>query len=168
MIVKIHILGELRKLNSLYTHASQQGKNQECDFYSKLAFLELCGWTEESIDDLVLSCIKRKKINIVKSEFEKRIGYVYGFEYEKHFRSILFNAIGAIGLEKIERKIDKKLQTMLGSALDELWKKRGLHAHASLRRSAQYLDAPSVTIARFWDIYNGLAEYQKKLIVCGY
>ena len=168
MIAKGHILKELNKLNTLYGIVGSQGKNEEADFYAKLAFLELCGWVEDSIDDLALRCVKRKGVIQLLNDFSKKLGYVYGFEYDRHFRSVLFQTIGAVGLEKVDKKVDSKQRALLEAALNGLWQKRKRHAHSSLRRSARYLDAPSVTLGQLGIIYTGLVEYEKKMRACGY
>lgn len=168
MIVKTHILRELTKLDKLYNQATVKGRNSEADFYAKIAFIELCGWTEDSIDDLALRSAKRKGVALVYGDFEEKIKYVYGFEYKKHFRTILFNTIGVTGVERVEKKVNRRLQVLLISALNDLWKKRHHHAHSYLRRSAVYLDAPTITLRRFWNIYWGLVEYDKKMRKCRY
>jgi hypothetical protein len=53
MIAKTYILNNLSTIEKLYNDSSSI-KNSL--FYSKLAILELCGWTEESMDDIIKKC----------------------------------------------------------------------------------------------------------------
>lgn len=47
----------LKKLDELYTeHVGQDDKDFELSMYCKLAALELCGWFEETHDELVRKC----------------------------------------------------------------------------------------------------------------
>ena len=51
MIAKSYILANLNALDARYKRASRA---KDALFASKLALLELCGWIEESMDDIVV------------------------------------------------------------------------------------------------------------------
>ena len=72
----------------------------EALLFSKLATLELCGWIEVSMDDIVLRHSRRTLREPVNRAFcEKRIVKpIYGFDYDIHFRKML---MGLIGLEGV-------------------------------------------------------------------
>ena len=56
MIARTYILDNLNKLDVRYRKAATL---KDSLFYSKLAVLELCGWIEESMDDVILRCARR-------------------------------------------------------------------------------------------------------------
>lgn len=101
MIVKGYIENTIDELDKLYNASTSQKKTI---YYSKLALLELCGWLEETMDNIVEAhCNRKLKLTANKTEFKKeRIKPIYGFEYNRHFRPMLMAAIGIIELEKIE------------------------------------------------------------------
>jgi hypothetical protein len=129
-------------------------------FYSKLAILELCGWIEGSMDDIVLTCANRhlKHPSNLRRVEREIVGKTYGFEYEKHFRNMLFQLVGTINVEKIERKFDPAKFQVLKSQLGVLKSIRDEEAHTHLKGVTKRLDAPSVTKGRFFLIYDGLKD----------
>ena len=88
MIARSYILDNLTTLDRKYRNSTT---TKESLFYSKLAVLELCGWIEESMDDIVLRCARRHlkdqaNIDYVHEDIVKR---TYGFDYQRHFRRML-------------------------------------------------------------------------------
>ena len=57
MISKSYISSTLNDLERLYNSANSQKKTI---YYSKLAVIELCGWIEETVDDILLMHVNRK------------------------------------------------------------------------------------------------------------
>ena len=51
MIARSYIKSTLEELDKLYNQASSQKK---AIYFSKLALMELCGWIEESLDNIVI------------------------------------------------------------------------------------------------------------------
>lgn len=155
MITKSYIQKNLHQIENLYNRSSNI---QDGLFYSKLAILELCGWIEISMDDIVTRISKK---NLKQSEnidfIEKTvIKKTSGFEYASYFRKMLINTIGIIGVEKLEKKADSmKFQRMI-SSLHCLKEDRNSEAHTYIKGTTRRLNAPSVTKNRFPDIYNGL------------
>ena len=97
----------LKKLDELYTeHVGQDDKDFELSMYCKLAALELCGWFEETHDELVRECFFKNlpEENAKKCE-ELYISPIYGLSYDRHFRPLLVNLIGAIKVYKFEEEI---------------------------------------------------------------
>jgi hypothetical protein len=162
MIAKSYIKGNLERIERLYNKSSNI---QDGLFYSKLAILELCGWIEISMDDIILRLAKKhlkqsKNIGFVEKEVIKR---TYGFDYSRHFRKMLINIIGIAGVEKLEKKIDSiKFQLMI-SSLDSLKLYRDSEAHTYIKGTTKRMDAPSVTMNRISDIYNGLKNIDDEL-----
>lgn len=160
MLAKTYILHNLNALNQKYNKAT---KLKDSLFFSKLAILELCGWIEESMDDLVRRCAKQKlkeqdNINYVNTVVIKK---TYGFEYQKNFRQMLIKLIGLINVERIERKMDAGKFQRLQSTLSALKTARDAEAHTHIKGITRNINAPSITLRQFNDVYDGLAEVDK-------
>lgn len=165
MIARVYVERELKKLDRLYSQASSGPDPYLPKLYSKLAVLELCGWTEEYMDNLIARHTKRKRlkeahnIDFVEKEIIKKN---WGFSYDYHFRRMLIQTISIIELERLEKKLNQTLKASLEAALTKLHPERDTHAHVTVR-TAKTFTAPSVCIALFKDIQNGLFEYEKRL-----
>lgn len=162
MIYKSYIETNLRNLENLYNHSS--GAKPPL-YYSKLALLELCGWIEISMDDIVLRCAKKKlrepnNIQFVNKSIIKRI---HGFEYNQYFRVMLMQVIGIIALERIEKSINTSTFSLFQSTLNNLKTARDGHAHTYIKNITIAIDAPSVTKGNFINVYNGLKAFEDKL-----
>lgn len=164
MITKTNILKNLNQLDVAFRKAKSQKHSL---YFSKLAILELCGWIELSMDDII-ECHCNRKIKLkdnrkfVKQDVVRR---TYGFDYEKNFRKMLINLIGIVGCEKIESKLPPSIHARLVADLDALKRARDSLAHTYLKGAVAtiHIDAPSVTKARFTTIYDGLIEIEKGL-----
>jgi hypothetical protein len=160
--VRTYIATNLREINSAHNAASKQ---KHALYLSKLAILELCGWIELSMDDIIRMYSRRKlrdPNNILFVENEV-IGRNFGFVYSRNFRSMLIRALGLADLERIERKIDATTRARLEAHLNALASVRNNLAHTYLRGITVTIDAPSATIARFNDVYDGLVEYERRI-----
>ena len=123
MIAISKIKQNIEQLERLYNDSSNQRKEF---FYSKLAILELCGWIEETMDKIIKIYSNRKiKDSTNKKKLEDFIQQTYSFEYSK-FRQILIQTIGIIGVEKLEKKLDKLKLARLQSTLGTLKKPRDI------------------------------------------
>ena len=162
MIGKTSILDNLKRLETLYNESARSPKKSL--FYSKLAILELCGWIEESMDDIVRKCANKKlKLDNNQERISEIIEHTYGFSYKNHFRKMLTELIGLINVERLEKRVDKiKFQNMC-STLGLLRDFRDTEAHTHLKGTIKILDAPSVTINKFSKVYEGLKEFEEKL-----
>jgi hypothetical protein len=85
MIAKTYILSNLRSLDYSYRHAKTA---KDAQFFAKLAILELCGWIEESMDDIILRWGRKQlketaNLNYCEKDIVKR---TYGFDYDVNFR----------------------------------------------------------------------------------
>jgi len=162
MVGKTSILENLNRLETLYNASTTSGKKSL--FYSKLAILELCGWIEESMDDIVRKCANRKLKEAGNQEhIESVIKYTYGFTYDKHFRKMLIELIGLINVERLEMRIDRVKFQNMKSTLGLLRQFRDTEAHTHLKGITRALDAPSATINKFFKVYEGLKEFENKL-----
>ena len=162
MIAKSYITSNLKQLESAYNKST--GKHSL--YFSKLAILELCGWIEMSVDDIIDQYARRKlhqQSNI--SAMEEAVRGVYGFHYKKHFRKLLISAVGLTGVEKIEQNVSPVVLARLTSQLGSLYTMRNSLAHTYVkgRHGTINIDAPSTTIGRFQNIYDGLVEVETAL-----
>ncbi len=117
------------------------------------------------MDNIVRCCANRNLKDKTNREFVKEqiIKRTYGFEYDKHFRRMLIQVVGLTAFERLEKRMDSaKLQLMKG-ALCSLRTPRDTEAHTHLKGITRRLDAPSVTKARFIDVYHGLRELEATL-----
>jgi hypothetical protein len=164
MIVKTYILQNLAQLDSAFRRAKTQ---KHAIYFSKLAILELCGWIEISMDDIIMGHCGRhvsvpKNTKFVSDDIVKR---TYGFDYERNFRRMLINLIGIVTCEKVEAQIPVGIHTRFVAQLHSLKLVRDSLAHTYLKGSVatMAIDAPSVTKARFTDIYDGLKAFEQSL-----
>jgi uncharacterized Fe-S cluster-containing radical SAM superfamily enzyme len=89
----------LDELENLYNSASENGveNSKILILYSKLAILELCGWIEETQDEIIINYVKTKLQRVETiTYFEKEIvDKIYGFHYNnQYFRKMLVYTIG--------------------------------------------------------------------------
>jgi len=154
------MLANLSKLDRLYRNASTV---KEGLFYSKLALLELCGWIEESMDDIVMRCCIRCVRDERNRKFIRKqvVERTYGFEYDKHFRKMLISMIGVIGVERLERKIPPQTLAQLKATLHALELARNPEAHTHIKGVTRRIDAPSAMLQHFTQIFTGLKEYER-------
>lgn len=162
MISKNSILGNLKSLDNCYRKAKSQ---KEALFYSKLAILELCGWVEETMDDIVMRCAIRhlKERNNRKYCKDNIVKKTYGFDYERNFRFMLIRLLGLVNVERIERQVDARKRSGLEGALGSLKAVRDAEAHTHLKGTTRRLNAPSFTITQFKPLYEGLVEFDMKI-----
>lgn len=162
MIARSYILANLKTLDLKYNRATS---TRDSLFYSKLAILELCGWIEESMDDIVLRCAYRHladtdNITFVKKQIIKRN---YGFDYKDNFRKMLVQLLGIINVEKIEKRMDQGKLMRLTATLNGLREIRNTEAHTHIKGVTRSINAPSVTLSQFPALYDGLLEFRTAL-----
>lgn len=160
MIAQSYITSNLKAINRSYLKASSQ---RESLFFSKLAILELCGWIEESMDDVIMRCAIRHlkepaNRQYCRKEFVER---TYGFDYHNNFRFMLVRLLGLINVESIEARVDRHKLDSMTAALSSLKVQRNTEAHTHLKGITHTINAPSVTIAQFQPLYEGLREFDR-------
>lgn len=159
MINKRQIQNNLNQINKLYR---KNIGNRKALFYSKLAILELCGYIEESMDDMIQSLAKRhlKEKNNLDYIDDPVIKRTYGFDYNSDFRNMLIQLIGVINIEKLENNVDATKFHTMKSTLGSLKQCRDLQAHTHIKGTTQRIDSPSLTQNRFQKIYEGLKDVE--------
>lgn len=164
MIAKTYILENLRQLESAYRKARTQKHGV---FFAKLAILELCGWIEISMDAIIIEHCNRHVTSTANANFIERdiVKRTYGFDYNNHFRKMLISLVGIISCEKVEARIPQAVHVRLVAQLRSLKAVRDSLAHTYLKGSVvtMNIDAPSVTMARFNEIYLGLQAFEQAL-----
>jgi hypothetical protein len=161
MIAYSYIETNLDALDKSYLSSKS---NKSKMYLSKVATLELCGWIEVSIDDSIPRCSNRiLKTKKSKDSVEDKVKNTYGFEYEKHFRSLITLLIGHFGFERIEKGIDAQIVANFKSELGNLKVARNSLAHTYTRGVTPHYDAPSVTKNRYQKVRAGLSEYDRML-----
>lgn len=162
MIVKRSIQANLRELDRAYRSATRP---KDALFFSKLAILELCGWIEESMDDIVLRCSTRHLSDSANVRYcEKAIvRKTYGFDYDANFRWMLIRLVGLINVEALEKALDPVKISALSGALATLKQQRNTEAHTHIKGLTKTINAPSVTLAQLAPVYEGLLEIDRRM-----
>lgn len=151
MIVKKHIQNTLIHLDRKYGDSQTSPIQEDSVYFSKLAILEYCGWIEESLDILVRRSMKnRLKTAQFRESLEAVISGTHGFEYKRHFRTMLSRAIGLRSVEIIELRLrtEGKLE-ILTSELESMKEFRDNAAHTWIKGTTMNYPAPSLVKASF-------------------
>jgi len=98
-------------------------------FFPRYSILEVCGWLEMAVDDILLQ-IYRTKTGETMSENKKEfyIGNIYGLA-NNSFEKILSNIVGFVNLKKIEKSPINADYQFLKSFIGEIFEKRNRLAH---------------------------------------
>lgn len=157
------ILKSLELLDDMYRNATNEKENL---FFSKLAIIELCGWIEETMDRIVLECARRnlKEQKNVDSYGENVVEKTYGFDYKKNFRHMLSHLIGLINVERIEQSIEASKHALFLSTLGALKEVRNSIAHTHIQGTTPSINAPSLTLAQFHRVKEGLIAFEAELL----
>lgn len=163
MIKKLNIHNNIDSIDKLF---NQTRSKKELFFYSKLAILELCGWIEITMDDIILNYSNKKLlVSSNKTLVEKNVKRLYSFDYDK-FRDLATDLVGLVRVEKLETKLDLtgSLQ-ILRTTLGNLKTKRDslAHTHSQKTQITARIYAPSDIKNDFLKIYSCLQEFQREL-----
>lgn len=118
-------------------------------FFSKLAVIELSGWLEDSVDDILYEYIGQHLldsdvIDPVKDIIQKN----YGFKYSSNILKICLSVLGANNWENIVDKLKpveyQNLKTITGSLTNS--RNKAAHTSSVVTRT---FNAPSSTLADF-------------------
>ncbi len=163
MIAKSYITSTLFELDKLYNNSTSQKK---AIYFSKLALIELCGWIEETLDDIILKHANRH-LKVPSNKAYCLVSIVkpnYGFEYKKNVRPMLISLLGLIEVEKLEKELEKTAQvTLLKGYLGNIKDSRNIAAHTHLKGVTRHFNAPSRTIGDFNRISVILEQIDKEL-----
>lgn len=161
MLPKQPINDLLDELKTLYDSSSDTNHKV---YYSKLALMELCGWIELCIDDIIVNYVDSRLIltnnlNLAKSTFIKQ---TYGFEYDKNLRPLLIKIIGLINVEKVEDVLDFDGGTfiLLKSQLNNLVSLRNAAAHTSIVGVTHTYQSPHSILTQLNNIFVHLSKLE--------
>lgn len=161
MISHSYIAKNLRYLDKKYQSSNSV---TEASYCSKLAILELCGWIELSMDDMILkACVRGVKNSGFRKAIKDKVKRNYGFEYERHFQSMVTALIGYRGYEKIEKTIPTSVKVSFKAELSILKDRRNSLAHTYFKGVTHHYDAPSLTVQRYNAVSSGLTAYDRAL-----
>ena len=161
MISHSYIKSNLEYLDRVYQRANS---NKEASYCSKLAILELCGWIELSMDDIVLrGCVRGLKQEKNRKAVREKVKRNYGFEYKRHFVSLITSLVGFHGYETLEKSIPTTVSAKFKSELGNLKVLRNSLAHTYYKGGTHHYDAPSATFSRYESVAAGLDAYDKAL-----
>lgn len=164
MINKKHIQNNLLQLHRYYRKSffgRNTSDNRKVLYYSKLAIIELCGWTEESMDDIVLTCAKRCLTDTRNiTDLEESIGRTWGFDYSSDFRKLLIQVMGLVNVETLERNIDQIQLQRMRTDFGHLKPDRNEYSHTHIKGTPR-IDSTAVTIGRFRNIYACLKDFER-------
>lgn len=163
MITDLEVRANLESLDQQFQASTS---NTESLFCAKMAVIELCGWIEEAMDDIVMQCSARSLQKTKNHDYclKTIVGRNSGFGYKEHFRRMLMQVIGLIGVEKVESATDAAKFSALRSELGNLKVIRNQVAHTYTKISVQVtLTAPSSLIPRLTTVYNGLKEFDREI-----
>lgn len=143
--------------------------------HSKASILEVCGWVEEVMDDIVLCsanrcCLPPERISQIKSNYIKP---TYGFDYKRHFEKMLSAVVGFVVLEKVENQVGVLMMQQLTGTLTNLIPLRNHYAHTHFNLGNPYppnltsVPTPSVLKQFALTAENGLQALEAGLIANG-
>lgn len=163
MLAKSYIADNLQKIERLYNTSPSVQKGL---FYSKLAVIELCGWIEISMDDIILRLATKQlrepnNRKYIENEIIKRN---YNFDYERNFLPMVEAVVGRNGIERMNLRIDNTLIPPLIGTLSTLKAARNQLAHQYIKGTTLVIDAPSLTHARLHIVWAGLKNLEAVLL----
>lgn len=156
----------LQTLTGLFAAAVIAGDPKVANFYSKLAIQEVCGWTEECMDEILNA--HKDRMGLTKSENrDSATGIIesqHGFTYEKHFRKTIKRIIGIFEFDRLEEMFDEEIFFYFNEAIKSLATERNSISHTSIE-STPRLTTPSTCVVYFRYIKRGLFEIEDQLEV---
>lgn len=156
------IYSTLRELESRYS--ADGVSDRELELLSKLAIIELGGWVEERIDEIVYEYVQRRlsdaeEIDRIKKEV---IDKVYGFDYEADIRPMIEHVVGSVNYCLIKTELmHSGGYFILKSILGTLKHERNRVAHTHWTGVTRKLAAPSSTINWLNGIYRYVCDIEK-------
>ena len=166
MLPKQPIKDLLDELRILYDSTSDSNHKV---YYSKLALIELCGWIELCIDEILENCIDLKlnlptNINLAKNTYVKN---TYGFEYDRNLRPLLIKIIGLINIEHVEDllEFDNGTFTLLKAQLNNLVSLRNQAAHTTIVGVTHTYQAPNSIITNLNNVHSYLTKLELTLLM---
>ena len=166
MLPKQPIKDLLDELRILYDSTSDSNHKV---YYSKLALMELCGWIELCIDEILEKYIDLKlalpiNVTLAKTNYVKN---TYGFEYDKNLRPLLIKIIGLINVEQVEDllEFDSGTFTLLKAQLNNLVSLRNQAAHTTIVGVTHTYQAPNSIITNLNNVHLHLTKLEQTIMM---
>ncbi len=172
MLANVDLLDNLAQLDTTFNQAIASGNTRLQDLCCKASILELCGWVEQCLDQIVIDSATRlalapTTIERIKTEY---VSKTYGFKYRENFEKMILSTIGFKGLKKVEAStlVAPTIDGFI-SSLRDLTKQRNFYAHTHYSLSQKYpdgypsIDTPSVVKSKAITIRTFLLNYEKAL-----
>ncbi len=167
MIDYVRIKNTLELLDQEYNNAqnSTQVDPQMPVLFSKLAILELCGWIEVSVDNVLFEYVNK---NVFKEENKKiikgRIDANYGFKFKTNLQPLFCSVFGIKNYEAIIGALSDQELANMQTTLGNLAKSRDIAAHnnTEIGMTPTY-NAPSQTITDYIKIKPAFEKIEKEI-----
>lgn len=141
---------------------------------SKASILEVCGWVEQAMDQLVSDAagrcaLSQKRIDWLNQSY---ISKTYGFTYQKHFEKMIVAVVGYRILEQAEISVGGAILAMNGS-LTSLTPLRNHYAHTHFDhlnpfpKNMSAIPAPTAMNNHAQIVFVGLTELENQLSLLG-
>ena len=144
MIDYVSIQNTLNRLDAEYCSTTDV---QLPILYSKLAVLELCGWIETNIDNILFEYVNSHIIDIdCKNGIETIINRNYGFHYANNLFPLFCSVLGINNLENILDKLSstdfQNLKSITGTYTQE--RNKAAHTDTPIGTTRTYRSPSSV------------------------
>ncbi|WP_455524138.1 hypothetical protein [Porphyromonas endodontalis] len=158
MVNYTDIENTLKDLDSTYSTFMSHPSLPE--LLSKTALIELCGWIEDSIDQILYDYLgsRLSNLDLVKN-IKDQIKRNHGFKYE----SVLGMLSMAIGARDLEILLSKIQFPILEGHLNAYSSKRNKAAHTHIVGTTPTYDAPSKILQDFKSIMSVITVIEREI-----
>lgn len=170
MLQNVELLANLAFHEIGYNSAA--GDLRTALLHSKASILEVCGWVEQAMDQVVLDTAIRCGLSAIRIDQVERnyVKKTYGFDYQKHFERMFTSVVGFRILEQAEVSAGAAAMNPLTSTLSALYPLRNHYAHTHFDVNNPYpknfTSIPTPTVMKQHAAYAGagLAALEQALI----
>lgn len=150
MVDYIEIINTLNKLDSEYSASSDL---QMTILYSKLSVIELCGWIEVSIDEILTNYIDSHIIDVsLVNDIKRIIKRNYGFKYDNNIFPLLCSVLGINNVENMLDSIPLAQFVQFKCIVEN---------YSVVRNIAAHTDTPLGTTRTFYAPSQVIGDYAK-------
>lgn len=134
--------------------------------FSKLAIIELAGWLEDSLDDILFEYMSRHLIDsdVIRDVREDIIKKNYGFKFQQNIQKIYLAVLGANNWENIIDKINTADFLNFKSITGSLASSRNNAAHSSTIVTRTF-NAPSTTLSEFRKLKPAIQTIESEVLL---